>query len=225
MDEHEAPTPSPDAPGTPLPPMPGESQWGAIPQVGSPTPTPATSSSAGRRWWPVLAAVVVAVVAGVVVFSLLRNGSGLPDELAGQARVTDGPMAEVMASFDGMEVMGVTFDVAIYGGELLPSYMVMVMNGDMPGTDPESLLQTLPSGIVSQSGATVDFSQAISEQVDGTEYACVPAASDQAGAGAFGQEMTMCVFQGEGASGLVMSFLGEDLNALMDVTQELYGEL
>lgn len=219
MDEHESATPASEPVSPALPPMPGEqmSQWTAR--------QPSTPAAPARRRWPVVVALAVALVAAVVTFLVLRGGgSSLPDRIGGQDRVESGPMAEVMESFDGVEIMGVSFDVALYGGELLPSYMVTVINGDMPGTDPQSLLTALPSGVVSQDGATVDFSKAISEQVGDTEYVCVPAASDQPQAG-FGQEMTMCVFQGGEASGIVISFLGEDLQALMDVTQELHDGL
>jgi hypothetical protein len=224
----QPPNPAPANEGSTLPPAPAQtgSEWSGL-QPTAPTPfgAPAPPPSAARRWWPVIAALGVAVVAGAVVFLLLnRDASPLPDELAGEQRVTSGPMAEAMSAFEDFEMMGVTFDMGVYGGELLPTYMVMVINGQMPGTDPESLLTTLPSGIVSQNGATVDFSRAISDQVGDTEYVCVPATSDQPTVG-FGEEMTMCVFQGGDSSGIVMSFLGQDLQALMGVTQELYGEL
>jgi hypothetical protein len=218
MDEH------PTMPESPLPPMPGDAQWSALPPSAVPAVQAPAPAPPRRRWWPVALALVVAIVAGVVTYAALAGGSSLPDSLGGADRVTEGPMAEAMNAFDDMEIMGVTFDVAIYGGDLLPNYMVMVINGDVPGSDPESLLSTLPAGVVAQNGASVDFSKAISEQVGDTEYVCVPAANEQATSG-FGQDMSMCVFQGPDNSGIVMSFLGEDLTGLMDVTQELYAEL
>jgi hypothetical protein len=180
-----------------------------------------------RARWPIALAALVAVVAGIVVFALLSgDDSRLPDEFGGQARVTEGPMAQVTEAFADMELGGVRFDVGVYGGSMTPGYMVMVLEGNMVGADPEMLLTSFSSGFAGSTGTSFDLSNAISEQIGGVEYLCAPATpGDGAGGLPMGAAMTTCVFQGGDTAGTVMSFVGDDLGTLLDMTRELEGQL
>jgi hypothetical protein len=202
--------------------MPEAGGWGQPTISATPVPLPPK-----KRRWPLIAALATGVVAIVVVVVLIvSGGSSLPDSLGSVARVDSGPMAEVMEAFDDMEFMGITFDVAVYGGGLMPKYMVMAMNGDMLGADSESLLTSFPSGVMSQNGATLDFDRAQTEQVGDTEYLCVPAEVDPAQAQpGFSGEMSMCMYQSPDRVAMVLDFDGADLMALMQVTKELHDAL
>ncbi len=198
----------------PAPPEPGQPE----PWVEVPTPMAAPK----ERNKGLLVAVVILVVIGLIAIVMLTQGGGpgeLPDELAGQPRVTSGPAAEVLGAFDDLEVAGVSMDLAIYGTELAPAYMVMSASGDLGG-GAQGMLSTLPTGMFSNAGAQIDFSKSVTANVDGVEYVCAPATNTDAG-----MNVSMCLYSGDDLGGVVMSFTASDLNALMSTTQDLVAEI
>ncbi len=182
-------------------------------------PTPLASPK--RRSTGLLVAVVALVVAGLVAIVVVTRGGGptIPDEVAGQPRITAGPTVEVLDAIGDLEVDGVSMDVAIYGTELAPAYMVMIVSGDIGG-DAGDMLGTLPEGVFSDRNVSVDFSSSIRATVDGVGYVCAPAVGAD-----LGTEVTMCLFAGGDLGGIVMSLTPAAVQGLMATTQRLVDEI
>lgn len=184
----------------------------------SATPNLPMAPARGRSAWVLLIAIGAVIVAGIVLAVALSGGGGtaLPDELAGQARIESGPFAEVFEALEDGEVSGMSFDIAVYGGELQPRYLVMLLRGDIPAGNAESLLSSVPAGLVGNGQASIDFSEALTDEVDGVEYLCAPAAD-----AASGQTMTMCMFRNDGGVGIVMATTEESLPRMLDLTKQV----
>lgn len=73
-------------------------------------------------------------------------------------------------------------EVAFYGRGPEPLYTVMLVE-DPRGSlgSPESLLDTLPTGVASRGQVTVDFTQAVTATEGGVEYVCVSGQGADAG--------------------------------------------
>jgi len=220
-DEPSVTPPTPPAPPTPAawgePAAPSPAAWG---EPVTPSPTPP------KRRFGLVAAIVGLVVIGAIAIVVLTNGgggSGLPDAFGGAERIDSGPMAELFSGMsDAFSQAGMEIDLAIYGGELLPRYMIMTVEGETVGADP--LSSGLQQGLVSGMGGQIDMSQAIEETVDGVYYVCVPAANPQAGAG-FGSEMGICLYQDGDRVAVAMSLTNDELHGLLDQTKELHSDL
>jgi hypothetical protein len=185
---------------------------------GTPMPVPVEPTRSRAGLWIVVGLVVVLAV--VAVIAIAGGGSSLPDSFGGADRVDSGPMAELVESMsDSFDVGGVEMDFAIYGGELDPRYMVILVEGDA-ATMGGSLTDQFRQGFAGGMGAQIDMDAAIEDSVDGVDFLCVPAAAEQFAA--FGGEVGMCVFQDGDQVGMAMSLQDAQLYGLMEHTQALH---
>jgi hypothetical protein len=209
-----------DRPAGPLPPAPGTT-WGA--PATAPTVTP---SRAGFTL-----AVVLAVVglAGVLAFLLLRGGGPrFPDRVAGHERNRSDQVQQIEELISDIQVGDMQMDVAVYGEDIAnPAAMLMVIRGApeaLVGGTSEEFFQGVPSQVMSNGQASVDFSRAVKASVEGVDYLCVPVqAPTSTGFGPI-RNATACVFRGE-VLGLVLFSSGPSPISAMTFTQQAYREL
>ena len=200
-----------------MPPRPEEAApatgaWGTPEAPPRPEPPPGL-----RAGWIVIGVVAVALV--VLVLVLVMGGSALPDRFAGAERVTSGPIADMVSGMtDMIEEAGVSVDLALYGGELDPRYMVLTMEG--AGVSGQDLTDQLQQGLPASVGGEIDLSEAIEESVDGVEYVCVPATGQQFAA--LGGNVGICLYQDGDQVAMTMSLRDDQLYGLMKETQALH---
>ena len=139
---------------------------------------------------------------------LFDRGPSLPDELAGQPRLTTQAIRDLE---EQMADRGKDYDlktaVAAYGTGATPAFLVMLVEGRaIESTDElfDSLVQGMARG-----GATVNESATDSGERSGTEYRCVAFTGGAINAAA-------CMWRDDGTVGIVL-----DLSAGIDETREL----
>jgi hypothetical protein len=168
---------------------------------------------------------LVTIVILAIVFVSMLGGSraaAVPDEFSGAEKV-DGPMADFFDAFsEPFDELGIDVTFAMYGSDFNPRYMIMIMEGEgLAGGG--NLGQEFGTGFAGGMGAQVDMSEAIEETVGSTEYVCVPATGQQFSQ--VGGKIAMCIYLDGEQAGIVMAFRYEDLNGLMDKTQELHDQV
>jgi hypothetical protein len=139
---------------------------------------------------------------------LVDRGPSLPDQLAGQPRLS----TQAIRDFeDQMADQGKEYDLkvaaAAYGTGATPAFLVMLVEGRAIETTDE-LFDSLVQGMA-QGGATVNESATDSGERNGTEYRCVPFTGGAVNAAA-------CMWRDDGTVGIVL-----DLSAGIDETREL----
>ena len=139
---------------------------------------------------------------------LFDRGPSLPDQLAGQPRLS----TQAIRDFEEqMAAQGKDYDLkvaaAAYGTGATPAFLVMLVEGRaIESTD--ELFDSLVQGMA-QGGATVNESATDSGERDGTEYRCVPFTGAAV-------EAAACMWRDDGTVGIVI-----DLSANIDETREL----
>ena len=199
------------------PPVPAHPGMPLRPGVGMPLP-PSTQASSGIQGpaKPAGASLVVRIVVGVFaallgmygVRLLFDRGPSLPDELAGQPRLT----TQAIRDFEEqMAVQGKDYDLkvaaAAYGTGATPAFLVMLAKGRAVESTDE-LFDSLVQGMA-QGGAIVNESATDSGERSGTEFRCVPFSGGAVNAAA-------CMWRDDGTVGIVL-----DLSAGIDETREL----
>jgi hypothetical protein len=237
----EAPEPTGGAPaaaddgGFMPPPPPGSAAAGA-PGVAMPSTlaTPAPAKRSSTTMLLIVAAAIVVVGVAVWAFVLRDGGGGLPAELNGHAR-TDSELARQLESaFDSFEVMGMSFDVALYGDGVQPSAMLMLIRGlpeevtDVPSS---VFFEGFATSFAQQSGlGGLDFGDPVQASSGGADFVCVDAPAEALGGAGLGgtfapsQGGAFCVFKGE-IVGMVFLLDGTGASAAMVATQAAYDEL
>ena len=187
------------------------------PRVGMPLPPsmppssgfPVSAKPAGAPLAARIAAGVIAALLGMYgVGFLFDRGPSLPDELAGQPRLT----TQAIRDFEEqMEEQGKAYDLELaagaYGTGATPAFLVMLVEGRAIETTDElfdSLVQGMALG-----GADVDEAATDSGARNGTEYRCVPFVGTPVGAAA-------CMWREDDTVGIVV-----DLSAGIDEAREL----
>jgi len=187
------------------------------PGVGMPLPPsmppasglPGSTKPAGASLLIRIALGLIAAVLGMYgVRFLFDHGPSLPDELAGQPRLS----TQAIRDFEEqMADQGKDYDLkmaaAAYGTGATPAFLVMLVEGRaIESTD--ELFDSLVQGMA-QGGATVNESATDSGERNGTEYRCVPFTGAAV-------EAAACMWRDEGTVGIVL-----DLSAGIDDTREL----
>jgi len=139
---------------------------------------------------------------------LFDRGPSLPEELAGQPRLT----TQAIRDFEQqMADQGKDYDLkvaaAAYGTGATPAFLVMLAKGRAVESTDE-LFDSLVQGMA-QGGAIVNESATDSGERSGTEYRCVPFTGGAINAAA-------CMWRDDGTVGIVL-----DLSASIDETREL----
>lgn len=193
-------------PGIPLRPGVGMPLPPSMPQTSG---VPGTVKPAGVS---LAARIVVGLLAAFLgmygVRFLFDREPSLPDELAGQPRLT----TQAISDFEEqMADQGKDYDLevaaAAYGTGATPAFLVMLVQGRaIESTD--ELFDSLVQGMA-QGGATVNESATDSGERSGTEYRCVPFAGGAVNAAA-------CMWRDDGTVGIVL-----DLSGGIDETREL----
>jgi hypothetical protein len=179
------------------------------PPMASPSGLPGSAKPTGVPFVARIAVGVIAALLGMYgVRFLFDRGPSLPDELAGQPRLT----TQAIADFEGqMAEQGEAYDLdvaaAAYGTGATPAFLVMLVEGRAIETTDE-LFDSLVQGMA-QGGAIVNESATDRGERDGTEYRCVPFTGAAAAAAA-------CMWRDDGTVGIVL-----DLSAGIDETREL----
>ncbi|HLB61176.1 MAG TPA: hypothetical protein VJN50_00300 [Actinomycetota bacterium] len=174
--------------------------------MGYAIPQPKPKSSAG---WAV--GLVVALIAGGVTWFLLNRGLGFPDEIAGHPmNDSDIAQAVVESTEAGASSVGVDFKVAAYGTDAEPAFMVMVVEDAFPAFD--TFFQGAATG--AGQGAAIDSADIVHQDRGSTSYACVPIGSAP-------PMSTLCGWSDEETTGLVISFVRQDLTASFVLTEQI----
>lgn len=198
------------APGPARPGMPGRpGVW--MPQPPS-MPPPSGIQGSAKPAGATLARIAVGVIAAFLgiygVRLLFDHGPSLPDEMAGQPRLTTQAIRDLE---EQMAEQGEEYDLqlaaAAYGTGATPAFLVMLVEGRAIETTDE-LFDSLVQGMA-QGGANVDESATDSGERNGTEYRCVPFVGTPVGAAA-------CMWREDDTVGIVV-----DLSAGIDDTREL----
>jgi hypothetical protein len=227
MDEQtNGPAQQPNPPAPPPPPLAGQqpvpaTPIGDVPPApdvwGAPAP-PVAAEPPKRRLGLLVAAVVIVALAVTAIIAFTGDSAGaLPDEFAGTDKVDSGPVAEFFESFSGtFEEMGMELELGIYGSEMNPRYMIMVISGDAVTG---SITDQFSQGFVSGMGAQVDMDAAIEDTVDGIDFVCMPAEAQQFAA--TGGRIGICIFQEGDTVVTAMALQDDQIHSLLEQTKEL----
>jgi hypothetical protein len=144
----------------------------------------------------VVIGAVVAAFAAFAVHAFLGGGVHLPGSVAGRPRMAT---AEIQKFEKDMKDLGsrndLTVDAGGYGTGTTPEFLVLLVRGNSAETT-DQLFDEFVGGI-SQSGAAVDRSHAVSGARGSTEYRCVPV-------GGTGVTAAACMWREDGNVGIVL---------------------
>lgn len=198
--------PAPARPGMPM--RPGV-RMPLPPSMPPPSGFPGAAKPTGPSLVARIAVGLIAAFLGMYGVRLLFDrGPSLPDELAGQPRLS----TQAIRDFEEqMAEQGKEYDLkvaaAAYGTGATPAFLVMLVEGRAIETTDE-LFDSLVQGMA-QGGVTVNESATDSGERNGTEYRCVPFTGAAVDAAA-------CMWRDDGTVGIVL-----DLSAGIDETREL----
>jgi hypothetical protein len=157
----------------------------------------------------------VALVAGGITWFLLNRGIGFPDEIAGHPR-NDSDIAQAVVDTveTGAAGAGVEFEVAAYGTDAAPAFMVMVIEEapSLPGFF-DTFIEGAATGAAGQ-GASIDTADIVHQDRGSASYACVPIEAAP-------PLSSLCGWSDEDTTGLVISFVQHDLTESFGLAEEI----
>jgi hypothetical protein len=165
----------------------------------SPTPLPAPAPSSSGSASTIVRFLVgaVAAAAGYFGFQALFGGPSveLPASVAGSPRMTDATAKEFEAStLEEAQSWDLDAQAGVYG-KVFPEVFVILIDGSAIETT-EELFDSLLQGMAS-AGATVDESNVLSGEHDGSDYRCVAVEGS-------GIQASACMWRADAHVGIVM---------------------